>query len=73
MESFWSFRFFHMAVKVKTEIPSEETENPKKKEYAVKYVRRYEFKTNDARSTSAAIHTIAFTLLTLMCSLVIFA
>lgn len=56
----WSFKFFHMKKKVKS------------KEHGVQYIQRYEFKTNDARVTSASFHVGAFVAATIMCTVIIF-
>ena len=56
----WSFRFFHMKRKVKDKDGTE------------RYVELYDFNSNDARTTSACAHVIAFAAITLTCMLIVF-
>lgn len=55
----WSFKYFHMKKKVKTK-------------EGVQYIQRYEFKTSDARVTSASFHVGAFIAVTAVCMIIIF-
>lgn len=56
----WSFNFFHMTKPVKN------------KDGNTEYVKRYAFKSDEARSTSAVVHVGAFAILTIICMLLVF-
>jgi hypothetical protein len=60
----FSFRHFHMREKI---VDKSDKDNPQ-----VQYIARYEFKTNDARTTSACIHAIGFALITVVCLVIVF-
>ena len=60
----WSFRYFHMTKKVVTRLENKQVD--------VKYVPRYEFKSNEAKVGSAWAHGVAFVLTTVICAIIIF-
>lgn len=57
----WSYRFFHMTVKVGSA-----------KEGNLRYIPRYTFETKDARGASASAHAIIFVVLTAVCLIIVF-
>ena len=60
----WSFHYFHMTKKVVTKLENKEVD--------VKYVPRYTFSGDEAKVGSVWAHSLAFIVVTLACSLVIF-
>jgi hypothetical protein len=59
----WSFYKFHVPYRVVEEDPTTKTKK-------IRFIQKYEFKTNDARVTSATMHVICFGILTGVCLLV---
>lgn len=60
----WSFKYFHMTKKVVTKLENKQVD--------VKYVLRYEFRSNDAKVGSAWAHGAAFLATTIACAIIIF-
>ena len=56
----WSFHFFHM------------TKREKSKEGVVRYNKRYEFQSNEARNASAIFHALSFFTLTFLTAVIVF-
>jgi hypothetical protein len=59
----WSFYKFHVPYRVVEEDPTTKTKK-------IRFIQKYEFKTNEARVTSASMHAICFGVLTGVCLLV---